>query len=559
MKPALACLVAVFTLFAAVASAQTAAHPLARQTTIEAAGGPIVVSPIMHASVQIEHGGRVIQVDPAMGDQSTAKPADLVVVTDIHEDHLNPSRIARLRKAGAPVVVPAAVRQQAGDTLPAPVEVLANGQTKTVAGFAVEAVPMYNVEHKAGDVPYHTKRRGNGYVITVGGKRLYFAGDTECVPEIKALASIDVAFLPMNLPFTMSPAEAADCAKAFKPKVVIPYHFQGHDIAIFEAAVNGSRIEVRMLDWYPVTSYPDTVAIERPGSLVDVGGRKLHINCTGGGQPTVVLEGGGPAFAIDWMLVQPDIAKTTRVCSYDRAGFGWSDPSGRPESVDGAVADLHALLQAAGEKPPFVMVGAQLGGIYARAYHLRYPGEAVGFVFVDALHEDAFVMPVDGKPSPAWRLSPEQFRAAVEAMIPKEGMPPQSMNPSTDAPFDKLPPDVLRTRITFELRALKALAALPRDQIVTRFDAEHAAIVKLHAASANQPLGAAPLVVLTPANVPDPGWKAMQEQLARLSSNASSRSVATPGGDLNLSNPAAVVRAVGDVITAVRQGGSIRH
>ena len=160
-----------------------------------------------------------------------------------------------------------------------------------------------------------------------------------------------------------------------------------------------------------------------------------------------------------------------------------------------------------------------------------------------------------------WRkeLSPEQFRAAVEAMIPKEGMPPPPMNPSTDAPFDKLPPDVLRTRITFELRALKALAALPRDQIVTRFDAEHAAIVKLHAASANQPLGAAPLVVLTPANVPDPGWKAMQEQLAKLSSNASSRSVATPGGDLNLSNPAAVVRAIGDVITAVRQGGSIRH
>jgi pimeloyl-ACP methyl ester carboxylesterase len=261
------------------------------------------------------------------------------------------------------------------------------------------------------------------------------------------------------------------------------------------------------------------------------------------------------------MLVQPEIAKTTRVCSYDHAGAGWSDPRGGPETVDGVVADLHAALQAAGEKTPFVMVGAQLGGIFARSYHLRYPGEVVGFVFVDALHEDAFVMPgPDGKPTSVWRLSPEQFRAAVEAMIPKDGMPSPPMNPSTDPPFDTLPPNVLTTRITFELRALKALGAVPRDQIVARFVAEQAAIVRLHAASANQPLGAAPVVVLTPANVPDPNWSALQDQLARLSSNASHRTVARPGGDIHLSDPAAVVRAVGDVVTAARQGGSVpRH
>jgi pimeloyl-ACP methyl ester carboxylesterase len=308
-------------------------------------------------------------------------------------------------------------------------------------------------------------------------------------------------------------------------------------------------------------NHPAVVTIDRPGKLVDVGGRKLHVNCTGSGQPTVVLDGPGPGLAIDWTLVQPDVAKTTRVCSYDHAGVGWSDPRGRPETVDGVVSDLHAALQAAGEKPPFVMAGAQLGGIYARSYHLRYPDEVVGFVFVDALHEDAFVIPgPDGKPTQAWRLSPEQFHAAVEEMIPKDTPPPPMMSPSTDAPFDKLPPNVLTTRVTFEMRAMKAMAAIPRDQMVARFSAEHAAIVKLHAASASQPLGAAPLVVLTPANVPDPGWKAMQEQLARLSSNASSRSVATPGGDLHLSEPAAVARAVSDVVTAVRQGGSVpRH
>jgi hypothetical protein len=114
--------------------------------------------------------------------------------------------------------------------------------------------------------------------------------------------------------------------------------------------------------------------------------------------------------------------------------------------------------------------------------------------------------------------------------------------------------------VTFEMRAFKAMAAIPRAQMAACFDAEHAAIVKLHAASANQPLGAAPVLVLTPANVPDPNWNAMQEQLAQLSSNASRRSVASPGGDLHLSAPAAVVRAVGDVITAVRQRSSVsRH
>jgi len=136
-------------------------------------------------------------------------------------------------------------------------------------------------------------------------------------------------------------------------------------------------------------------------------------------------------------------------------------------------------------------------------------------------------------------------------------MPPPPPNPSTDPPFDKLPPNVLTTRVTFELRAIKAVAAVPRDQMVARFDAEHAAIAKLHAASANQPLGAAPIVVLTPATVPDPNWNALQEQIATLSSNASRRSVATPGGDLHLSAPAAVVRAVQDVVTAARQGTGV--
>ena len=225
------------------------------QNTIPANGGNITITPLQHASVQVEHAGKIIQVDPAMGDLAKARPADLVLVTDIHDDHFRVEGIAKVRKPGAPVVVPAAVKGQAGDKLPAPVEVLANGQTKTVAGVTVEAIAMYNLQRgpAAGQL-FHTKGRGNGYVITIGGKRLYFAGDTECTPEMKALKNIDVAFLPMNLPYTMPPSEAADCAKAFQPKIVYPYHFQGQKVEDFQAALKGSGIDVRVLNWYPAAA-----------------------------------------------------------------------------------------------------------------------------------------------------------------------------------------------------------------------------------------------------------------------------------------------------------------
>jgi L-ascorbate metabolism protein UlaG (beta-lactamase superfamily) len=225
---------------------------LAAQSIVPAAGGNITITPIQHASVQVEYGGTVIQVDPAQGDFSKAKAGDLVLITDIHADHLNPDLVAKVRKPGAPVVMPAAVPQQVGANIPAPVDVLANCQTKTVAGISIEAVPMYNLQRgpSAGQL-FHTKGRGNGYILTLGGKRVYFAGDTECTPEMKALKNIDVAFIPMNLPYTTPPSEAAECVKAFKPKIAIPYHYQGQKPEEFEAALKGSGVEVRLLNWYP--------------------------------------------------------------------------------------------------------------------------------------------------------------------------------------------------------------------------------------------------------------------------------------------------------------------
>jgi L-ascorbate metabolism protein UlaG (beta-lactamase superfamily) len=218
------------------------------QSTVSAMGGDIVITPITHASVQIEHGTTVIHVDPwSKGNYSKAKPADLILVTDIHPDHLDPAAIAKVRKPGAPVVIPAAAKEQVPDGT-----VIANGETRTVAGIAVEAVPMYNLQRgpKPGEL-FHTKGRGNGYVVTLGGRRVYLAGDTECVPEIRALKNIDVAFLPMNLPYTMPPSEAAECARAFKPRIAYPYHYRGQKPEEFAAALKDSGIEVRLLEWYP--------------------------------------------------------------------------------------------------------------------------------------------------------------------------------------------------------------------------------------------------------------------------------------------------------------------
>jgi L-ascorbate metabolism protein UlaG (beta-lactamase superfamily) len=217
---------------------------------IPATGGAITITPLQHATFQIQHAGKVIQVDPwSEANMARAAAADLILVTDIHPDHLDPAAIDMVRKPGTPVVLPAAAENEvAGPTV-----VLANGETKTVAGIMIEAVPMYNLQRgpEEGQV-YHPKGRGNGYIVTLGGKRIYIAGDTECTPEMKALKNIDVAFVPMNLPYTMTPAEAAQCVREFQPKIVYPYHYRDQRPQDFGAALMDTQIDVRIdAGWYP--------------------------------------------------------------------------------------------------------------------------------------------------------------------------------------------------------------------------------------------------------------------------------------------------------------------
>jgi L-ascorbate metabolism protein UlaG (beta-lactamase superfamily) len=210
------------------------------------AAGTVKITPIQHASVRIEAGGKVIYLDPAQGNFDGMPAADMILLTDIHGDHLAPPILARLRKPATAVFGPEAVAKTITGTT-----VIRNGETRTWEGWKIEAIAAYNLgpDAKTGRV-YHEKGRGNGYVLTYGGKRFYFSGDTEGIPEMRALRNIDVAFVCMNLPYTMTPQAAAEAVRAFQPKVVYPYHYRGSDLEVFRKALEGSGVEVRLRDWY---------------------------------------------------------------------------------------------------------------------------------------------------------------------------------------------------------------------------------------------------------------------------------------------------------------------
>ncbi|MGC2660254.1 MAG: MBL fold metallo-hydrolase [Bryobacteraceae bacterium] len=219
---------------------------------IATAAGNLRITPINHASVELEWKGQTIYVDPvSAGNYAGLPKADLILITDIHGDHMDPKELANLKQAGTVIIAPPAVAKTVTEA-----QVLSNGETKRVhlngASMQVEAVPMYNLTRgpKPGQL-YHPKGRGDGFILTIGGKRIYFSGDTECTPEMKALKNIDVAFLCMNLPYTMTPVEAAECVKAFRPKIVYPYHYRGQNPQEFADALKGDPgIEVRLRNWY---------------------------------------------------------------------------------------------------------------------------------------------------------------------------------------------------------------------------------------------------------------------------------------------------------------------
>ena len=216
---------------------------------VATSGDDLIIHPVNHASFVMTWGPHPVYVDPVGGAalyDGLPRP-HVILITDIHGDHLNEETLTALATGPARIIAPPSVADQLPEALKSRTTVIANGERTDFMGMSIEAIPMYNTTPDR--MQYHPKGRGNGYVVTIGGKRIYISGDTEDIPEMRALKNIDVAFLCMNLPYTMTEEQAADAVKAFKPGIVYPYHYRGSDPQKFATLV-GSASEVRLRDWY---------------------------------------------------------------------------------------------------------------------------------------------------------------------------------------------------------------------------------------------------------------------------------------------------------------------
>lgn len=216
---------------------------------IETSEGDLELTFIGHGTLMFTFGGKIIHVDPwgRLADYSQLPKADLILLTHEHRDHLDVKALALIRTDETRVVLTeACAKQVEGGT------VMKNGDVETMEGLRIEAVPAYNIVHMRSEgIPFHPKGMGNGYVITFGDKRVYVAGDTENIPEMRGLKGIDIAFLPMNLPYTMTPEMVADAARAFNPGILYPYHFGDTDtskIVDLLKDTKGIAVRIRKMD-----------------------------------------------------------------------------------------------------------------------------------------------------------------------------------------------------------------------------------------------------------------------------------------------------------------------
>jgi len=222
-----------------------ASSPAFEEDVFKTSRGDLKITFIGHGTLMFSFGGKIVHIDPVAqyADYSQLPKADIVLVTHEHGDHLDPAAVEGLRKSGTDLIVTTkcAGRVKNG-------QVMKNGETKTFQGIAIDAVPAYNIVNTRGPgQPFHPKGDGNGYILTFGDKRVYIAGDTENTPEMKQLKNIDIAFLPMNLPYTMTPDMVADAAKAFRPKVLYPYHYGNTETSKLVDLLKAEKdIEVRI-------------------------------------------------------------------------------------------------------------------------------------------------------------------------------------------------------------------------------------------------------------------------------------------------------------------------
>lgn len=232
----------------------------AQETTtdqIKTNKGTLTIQPVLHGTLMLQWNGKTIYVDPYGGAEAFAGLAapDLILITDIHGDHLDLKTLNAIETSKAIFVAPQAVADQLPESMRQRLVVLKNGATTEQLDMKIEAIPMYNLPETADS--RHVKGRGNGYVLTLGNKLVYISGDTEDIPEMRNLKNIDVAFVSMNLPYTMDIDQAASAVLDFRPRIIYPYHYRGQDgladVEAFKKQVDtgNKNIEVRLRNWYP--------------------------------------------------------------------------------------------------------------------------------------------------------------------------------------------------------------------------------------------------------------------------------------------------------------------
>jgi pimeloyl-ACP methyl ester carboxylesterase len=288
-----------------------------------------------------------------------------------------------------------------------------------------------------------------------------------------------------------------------------------------------------------------------PGKLIDIGGsHKIHLNCTGKGSPTVILIPGASSFSIDFALVQPAIARSVRVCGFDRASHGWSDSFGVADDAEQVVRDLRDALSKARERGPYLLVGQSLGSRFARLYYARHASDVAGIVLVDGEHEDGLFVLADGKPAPISSLSDAQF---VTANPPASAPPQQVPEARLDPAYRKLPQRLQQVHLWLLMRFLDSMRSASAVDVDAFRKANHAALVTLHQIdAAEHPLGDVPLIVLSAGLNDGNLHRRLQADLARMSTNSRLIVVDDSDHEIHLFRPDVVIRAVDDVARAVR-------
>jgi pimeloyl-ACP methyl ester carboxylesterase len=287
-----------------------------------------------------------------------------------------------------------------------------------------------------------------------------------------------------------------------------------------------------------------------PGRLVDLGGRRLHLHASGTGSPAVIVENGAGGFSVEWALVQPAVAKFTTIGTYDRAGYAWSDRGPTQDTIEQTIDDLHLLLRKAGLRPPYVLVGASLGSIYARAYQRRFPEQIVGLVFVDGTHDEAITFLVDGKRKPISHLSAEELQGAYQQY--ERDAPRPKAGPADQEPLNRLPPDLQKARHWAFAKLVREVGRLPRGADAAESWRQEFTALRRQRLAAAHPLGDLPLIVLERTQDPNATWHAQQTELAALSSAGKRVQAEASGHLIHLYRPEVVVQAIREVVTTAR-------